>query len=146
MKLLQDIVIENNCFIRIIKKGTIIKENTITLDPPNEIDKYKETALPIVQNWIDTHKKRFRQNDWESIAKYIQKIVDAIHSSDTTELKTMAGNLGQKAKELSKSNPVAKETLEQIHTLLIKLVGLAQPKIGAKTANECRKILKSLIL
>jgi len=147
VRLLQDLAIENNNKIEIIPEGTIISEATIDLD--NEVDSEvvkQEDMMKVVQQWASKYKPMFGK-DWSKVIDFLQPAIDAIHDGDIKSLKSRTINLAKKSERLSHTNPKAKDAIDRIHDLYIKLLGMAREVFGecidevVNIITECKRKL-----
>lgn len=131
VKLLQDLVIEGkNNSIEIIPKGTPISEAVIDLDSTiDDTDIKKDDMMTVVQQWANKYKPMFGK-DWSKVIDFLQPAIDAIHDGDIKQLKSKTIGLAKKSGRLADTNPKAKEAIDRIHDLYIKLLGMAREVFG----------------
>lgn len=145
LKLLQNIIIEKNDGMEVLPEGTIISEVSLDLDTEtDETEVGRDKMLGIVQQWIDRYKPSFGKS-WSKVIDFLQPAIEAIHSNDIQQLKSATIKLAERSEQLAETNPQAKQAIDRIHDLYVKLLGMARGTFGESIdeiidiITECRE-------
>lgn len=145
IKLLENIIIEENGYFKTIPAGTIIREGVFDLDAPEAEPEEagQDEMIRVVQQWIETNRPRFTPEGWSKVNTILQPAIDAIYDRNIEKLKSHAIAMANKVDSLE-SNPKAKNALEKIHDLYIKLLGMARGHFGESIDTVVKIVKESL--